>query len=317
MINYNWVSIEGNFERKKDIITFKGGSTKDNQGNTFAKMGMYISNQKFGGGSIEAKVKFSDNVGVQNSCHFILSYDSRNRNFISAGISISPASECAYTIQTFNPFDKNIWNFYGVSGNKNEIKPNIEYRIKTILTGSFIELFINDVNVLSQNLNFLIPYKQSGIWCHSYNDIFIKDYVIKNENPKVFVIMEYSKPFDDLYTDVIKPILNQNNIEVTRADETYKSGLIIYDIFRQIYESKFIIAEITPVNQNVYFEIGYAYAMNKPIIFIAEKGKELPFDISGFRVLFYENSIGGKKKIEEGLNKHINSILSEWSGYSR
>ena len=42
---------------------------------------------------------------------------------------------------------------------------------------------------------------------------------------------------------------------------------------QEIFSAKFIIAEITPENQNVFFEVGYAHAMRKPIIFIAEKGK--------------------------------------------
>jgi hypothetical protein len=50
--------------------------------------------------------------------------------------------------------------------------------------------------------------------------------------------------------------------------------------------------------------------MRKPIIFIAEKGKELPFDVSGFRVLFYENSIRGKKEVQENLSRNIDAIFS-------
>ncbi|OGW81339.1 MAG: hypothetical protein A3C47_06705 [Omnitrophica bacterium RIFCSPHIGHO2_02_FULL_51_18] len=62
----------------------------------------------------------------------------------------------------------------------------------------------------------------------------------------------------------------------------------------------------------MFYEVGFASAVGKPIIFIAEKRKVLPFDVSGFRVLFYENSIRGKKDFEDGLRKNIDSILSEW-----
>ncbi|MFZ4476031.1 MAG: hypothetical protein ACOYPR_12610, partial [Saprospiraceae bacterium] len=81
--------------------------------------------------------------------------------------------------------------------------------------------------------------------------------------------------------------------------------MILADITKQIYESKLIIAEISPVNANVFYEVGFAHALNKPTILIAEKSTKLPFDVSPFRTLFYENSIAGKKKIEEGLRKHI------------
>jgi hypothetical protein len=64
-----------------------------------------------------------------------------------------------------------------------------------------------------------------------------------------------------------------------------------------------------PNNPNVYFEVGYALVMKKPTILLARKGTSLPFDVAGFRVLFYEDSIGGKGKLEEGLRRHLAAIL--------
>ena len=85
--------------------------------------------------------------------------------------------------------------------------------------------------------------------------------------------------------------------------------LILEDIVRGIIDAKIVVAEITPPNQNVFYELGYAHALNKPTILLAERGKTLPFDVSGYRCLFYENTIGGKGKVEEGLRKHLDAIL--------
>jgi hypothetical protein len=72
-----------------------------------------------------------------------------------------------------------------------------------------------------------------------------------------------------------------------------------------------IVAEVTPPNQNVFSELGYAHALGKPTILLAERGKQLPFDISGSRVLFYDNTIGGKTHVEEGLRTQLTAILRE------
>jgi nucleoside 2-deoxyribosyltransferase len=63
-------------------------------------------------------------------------------------------------------------------------------------------------------------------------------------------------------------------------------------------------------NPNVFYELGYAHALNKPTILLADINKRdrLPFDISGYRTVFYENSIGGKKEIEKKLRKYIENI---------
>ena len=55
----------------------------------------------------------------------------------------------------------------------------------------------------------------------------------------------------------------------------------------------------------------YAHALNKPTILLAQRGKELPFDIRSYRVIFYDDSIGGKPALERNLQKHLEAILRE------
>ena len=50
---------------------------------------------------------------------------------------------------------------------------------------------------------------------------------------------------------------------------------------------------------------------NNTIFFRVKKETKLLFAVSSFRMLFYENSIGGKGKLEEGLKRHIKAILQQ------
>ena len=100
-------------------------------------------------------------------------------------------------------------------------------------------------------------------------------------------------------------------LQVVRVDELAGPGIIFEDIKRQITESKIGIAEITAPNQNVFYELGYAHALNKPTILLAQRGRELPFDIRSYRVIFYDDSIGGKPEVERNLNKHLRAVLQE------
>jgi hypothetical protein len=310
-MKYNWMSMYGDFEQEGELITFKGGISKaDLIGRQYPTIGNYICDQKFGGGTIEAIVKFPEIAQDVSACRLILYYDSGTHYFVTAGIDIRNDSDYAFSVQHFD----GKWTTHAITGQKSNIKPNEEYKLKVTLQGSSLELFVNQVSVSKVNLPFVLPRKQTGIWCQSSKDIVIKDFSVLEERAKAFVVMQFTTPYNELFSDVIKPICDKYNIDAIRADQTYGPGHILSDIMQQIYIAKFIIAEITPPNQNVFFEVGYAHAMRKPIIFIAEKTKELPFDVSGFRVLFYENSIRGKKKVEEGLSKHIEAILTEWSG---
>ena len=168
--------------------------------------------------------------------------------------------------------------------------------------------------MLDAVLPFALPHGQTGIWAKGLFNISFSDYDVEPEVPKLFVIMQFSAPFDELYSDVIKPAAEDLGFTVARADDTYGPGIIIADIEQSILEAKAVIADITPLhNPNVFWEVGYAHALRKPLILLAERDTVLPFDVSPFRTLFYDNTIPGKSRIEEGLRRHFLAIKAESS----
>jgi len=51
--------------------------------------------------------------------------------------------------------------------------------------------------------------------------------------------------------------------------------------------------------------------MGKTTILLSDKKREkLPFDVSGFRTLFYDNTIAGKGEVEARLRKHLEGIAA-------
>ncbi len=123
--------------------------------------------------------------------------------------------------------------------------------------------------------------------------------------------MQFGQPLDTLYQEVILPRSEAIGLKVIRIDEVAGPGIIFEDIKRQIAEARIVIAEITAPNQNVFYELGYAHALNKPTILLAQRGKQLPFDIQSYRVIFYDDSIGGKPALERDLQKHLDAILRD------
>ena len=123
--------------------------------------------------------------------------------------------------------------------------------------------------------------------------------------------MPFEEPFNTMYREVILPEGERLGLDVVRVDELAGPGIIFEDIKREISESKVVIAEITAPNQNVFYELGYAHALNKPTILLARRGRELPFDIRSYRVIFYDDTIGGKPEVERNLIKHLRSVLPE------
>ncbi len=132
---------------------------------------------------------------------------------------------------------------------------------------------------------------------------------INNEQISVFIIMPFSEEWSDDVLMAIKDTCNDLNINVFRADELLGSYLIIDDIIASIKKSDIIIADITIRNTNVYYELGYAHALNKNTILVAQKGAIIPFDISGFRYITYGLNYIKIKKFQKELLDNIKSYL--------
>ena len=269
---------------------------------TGSAVGLVMNDQRFAGGEITAQLEFSQ-IGEMNACDIVFYFDPATKWFVSACIG-GPGHSFAIRHWAGS------WTVHGSSGLKANLVPNKKYQISVRVRGNAVSLTVDGVDVLAVTLPFSPPPSQTGIHFIDDNEAKVSEFRIHTSPGRAFVVMQFSSPFNEIYEEVIRNVCAEFKIEAHRADETYGPGLIIADIVREIAESEFVIAEITPANPNVYYEIGYAHAINKPTILLADSRiDKLPFDVSGFRTLMYENSIAGKRKFEESLRKHITAIL--------
>lgn len=182
-----------------------------------------------------------------------------------------------------------------------------EHIMRIEVKGSLIKAFFDNILIVEYNLSIKENYIAFRFSTEAEMEIY--DFKVISTKPNIFVIMQFTKEFNDLFKEVIKPIVESEGFECIRADEFYTSTPILKDITDSIHNSTAIIAEMTPDNPNVFYEIGYSHAINKPTILLCDKKRDkLPFDTSSFRTLFYENTIAGKKKIEDSLKKYLQNI---------
>ena len=129
---------------------------------------------------------------------------------------------------------------------------------------------------------------------------------IKKSSPIGFIIMPFSSEYDDLYHLGIREVINDFGASCERADEMQFTGGIIQKILHSIQTCDFIIAEISEQNPNVYYEIGYAHAINKPVILLTKNVTNTPFDVRGYNHLIYSNIIDLRKKLKTIVASIIN-----------
>jgi hypothetical protein len=323
-MNYRWMPLVGYFEQKKNGVTFKGeweerpivdqaGTGSDSALEKIPSLGISISDQEISDGTVSADITFAS-VGRITGCELIVGFDTETRSYLTAGLSSFP--DAMFSVREWAPTPQRPgeqprgWITYAVEGDRRNLKAKQKYEVRVDVSGSRVELTIDGVPLASVT----VPpnpkrRRHVGLWCSNHADISIDNIVVQGGKPRAFVVMQFSEPYDQVYSEVVRSVCESFNLQTVRADELYGPGLIIGDVVDQIQRAQVVIADITPANANVYFEVGYALALNKQIILLARKGTELPFDVKAFRVLFYEDSIAGKAKVEEGLKRHLRAVL--------
>jgi nucleoside 2-deoxyribosyltransferase len=131
--------------------------------------------------------------------------------------------------------------------------------------------------------------------------------VIETTSRLCFVMMPFSKRFDEVYRLLIAPVATNNGLTVLRADEMAGPGFIMEQIRTAVQQSRLCIADLTGSNPNVLFEAGYAQAAGKPLVLMAEEGSQLPFDIAHQRVILYGTDFEAAKV---SLQRAISVVLS-------
>lgn len=126
----------------------------------------------------------------------------------------------------------------------------------------------------------------------------------------IFMLMPSKKEFDSIYEVYIKNPLINEGYSIKRDKEIPGSSKIFDDILHNIRTADIIIADLTGQNANVFYELGIADEKKRYAIQIAQKGEELPFDLSQRRTIFYTTD-------KPGLNKLSKEILSYVKAYKK
>lgn len=153
-----------------------------------------------------------------------------------------------------------------------------------------------------------------------YPKIFFEDLVVEPVQGSCFILMPFGEPFDELYQEVIKECLQENNFSINRADELYGSKPIIEDILKNIESSEIIIADVTGKNANVFYELGITHTRksNDNVIIIAQDINDVPFDLRPYRIILYKPTITGARILKKQLSRTLRGVRLkpfEWMKY--
>ncbi|ALM83379.1 hypothetical protein [Bordetella sp. N] len=126
-----------------------------------------------------------------------------------------------------------------------------------------------------------------------------------------FVMMPFAPPLGDYYAKIYKPAIEKAGLRPVRADtEIFGTGKIIDQIWAGISSAKVLVAELTTRNPNVFYELGLAHALEKPVVLVSSNEADIPFDLKHIRVIYYDmaDPFWGAKLLDKVAENILSAI---------
>lgn len=253
--------------------------------------GLLLFSERMVNGRLSAHVKvnsFLSPSSSENSClRFVFGYNNSNDTYYTAGIG---GYNRAYVLSLYindrwillnGLFDyTTLTHFQGK-----------DLFLELKIQGLEVQIFINHVSIFTGQLPFPLQSSGLGLFAWGSSEIEITDIKLTHDPLTAFMILPFTPHYDRFFENVIKPITKLKDVVIKRCCDIMAPTSIYQDIITELKRSDIIIADITERNPNVFYEVGYAHALQKEIILLSERTQlaPIPFDIQSNRVVVYDN----------------------------
>lgn len=126
--------------------------------------------------------------------------------------------------------------------------------------------------------------------------------------PSAFVVMPFSEQWsNDVYGTMIEPAVKAAGLECTRGDTIVRMGDLSRNIWRALLRTGVVIADVSALNANVFYELGLVHALGKDTVILRQPNSKIPADIGGAHYHEYDLT-----KLD-GSREWLRSELAQWA----
>jgi hypothetical protein len=132
------------------------------------------------------------------------------------------------------------------------------------------------------------------------------------EGKSCFVIFPFREPFLEYYEVVYAPAIREAGLIPVKGNDLFAAGDVLGQIWRSLQEAAVILAELSLLSANVYYEIGLAHALRKPSVLVVQSLDLVPFDLQAGRCISYSvaNPFWGQK-LKTSITQALGETLRE------
>lgn len=130
--------------------------------------------------------------------------------------------------------------------------------------------------------------------------------------PSAFVVMPFSEPWSDtVFKELIEPSVTGAGLTCIRGDAIVRVGDLTQNIWGAIMHAGIVVADVSALNPNVFYELGLAHALGKDAVILRQAGSKIPADIGGAHYHEYD-----LRSLDDG-KKWLRSELAQWAQDNR
>lgn len=120
---------------------------------------------------------------------------------------------------------------------------------------------------------------------------------------QIFIIHPPAPEIGTIRRLVVETVLKSRSIPIALEGFTATVDVINETIYKTIEASDIVICDISHTDPNVMYQLGYAHALLKPVILLAQRSETLPFDAMGVKVIYYDLYPRHTTKFKDMLNQ--------------
>ena len=127
---------------------------------------------------------------------------------------------------------------------------------------------------------------------------------------RCFVVMPFRKELNFFFLYLRRHLEERHDIDVARGDSRFLTVPLLDKIVSEIRAADVVIGDLTETNPNVFFELGIAYAAQKPMILLAQEAAEkIPVDLRPFEYIRYD--LGEDAKLLGQIDKALAGLFEQ------
>jgi hypothetical protein len=198
---------------------------------------------------------------------------------------------------------------------KAHLLPNILLEEKVLinmLESAVKSIMFNDKDAAMQEVDTALMLIASVPLPQTFKTLSSRLYQPSHTPNTAFIMMWMDSSMLELIdvSNAIKEVCTTFGIQAIRADDIEHQDKITDLVLQYIANSEFLIADLSGERPNVYYEVGYAHAINKRPILYRKHGTPLHFDLSVHNVPEYKNIT----ELKALLTRRLEAMLGRTAG---